>query len=160
MANSTKSTQSAPSAPIVLLLPVVVAALGAGIWFFLLRGPAQTHAPAALTPEAKAYVKNLALSEVDMQANESYMKNTLIEITGKLTNNGTRGLRLVEINCVFYDPYGQLLLRERVPIVKRTGAAPLKPGETRAFRLPFDNIPSGWNQTLPQLVIARIDFED
>ena len=80
------------------------------------------------------------------------------EITGKITNRGDRPLRLVEINCVFYDPYGQLILRERVAIVKRTGAS-LKTGETRAFRLPFDSIPSTWNQTLPQLVIARIDFE-
>lgn len=95
-----------------------------------------------------------------MEAKESYMKHTLVEITGKLTNKGDRGLRLVEINCVFYDPYGQLVLRERVPIVKRTGGAPLKPGETRSFRLPFDSIPSSWNQALPQLVIARIDFEE
>lgn len=161
MANSKQSRQSAsplPSSIFVILTAVLL--LGGGIWFFLLRGPAQQTAPAALTPEAKAYVKNLGLSEVTMEAKESYMKNTLVEITGKLTNNGARGLRLVEINCIFYDPYGQLLLRERVPIVKRTGADPLKPGETRAFRLPFDSIPSGWNQALPQLVIARIDFEN
>jgi len=41
-----------------------------------------------------------------------------------------------------------------VPIVRTA----LKPGETRAFRLPFDDIPEGWNNQLPQLVIARIDF--
>lgn len=162
MANSTKSKQSA--APVVsysvLSILAAILCLGGAIWFFLLHGPAQPASPGALTPEAKAYVKNLGLSEVNMEAKESYMKHTLVEITGKLTNKGDRGLRLVEINCVFYDPYGQLVLRERVPIVKRTGGAPLKPGETRSFRLPFDSIPSSWNQALPQLVIARIDFEE
>jgi hypothetical protein len=139
----------------------VAAVLGAAaIWFFLIRPPAPPPSPAALTPEAKAYVRNLGLAEVAMEAKESYMKNTLVEITGKLTNKGDRGLRLVEINCLFQDPYGQLILRERVPIVKRTGGPPLKPGETRSFRLPFDNVPSSWNQILPQLVIARIDFEN
>ena len=51
------------------------------------------------------------------------------------------------------------VLRERVAIVKMSGKG-LKPGETRSFRLPFDSIPSSWNQALPQLVIARIEFAE
>jgi NAD(P)-dependent dehydrogenase (short-subunit alcohol dehydrogenase family) len=66
-------------------------------------------------------------------------------------------LKTVEINCVFYDPYVQVVLRERVPIVgKKMGG--LAPGETKAFRLAFDNVPEGWNQAMPQMVIAGIDF--
>jgi hypothetical protein len=34
----------------------------------------------------------------------------------------------------------------------------LKPHETRAFRLPFDDLPEGWNQTVPGMVIAGIAF--
>ena len=34
----------------------------------------------------------------------------------------------------------------------------LKPGESRPFRLPFDDIPAGWNNQMPQLVIAHIEF--
>ena len=64
---------------------------------------------------------------------------------------------MVEINCVFYDPYGQVVLRERVPIVSRK-MGNLAPGEIKNFRLAFDNIPESWNQAMPQLVIARIDF--
>lgn len=143
-----------------LFLLSLVVALGAGLWFFFLRGPSTPPQPAGLTPEAKAYVRNLGLSEVAMQAKESYMKNTLLEITGKLSNKGGRPLRLVEITCIFTDPYGQPLLRQRVPIVRRSAAGPLKPGETRTFRLPFDNVPEGWNQTLPQLVIANIEFDN
>ncbi len=55
---------------------------------------------------------------------------------------------------------GPAHMSERVPIVRRVKGKPFQPGETRPFRLPFDNIPSGWNQVLPQLVIARIDFEN
>jgi hypothetical protein len=64
----------------------------------------------------------------------------------------------VELNCVFYDPYGQVVLRERVPIV-RSRQGGLNPGETREFRLAFDTIPESWNQMLPQLVIAQITFK-
>ncbi len=142
-----------------LVLAAVVLIAGAGFWFLFLRAAPDAGQQMTLTPEAKAYVRNLGLSEVEMKASENYMKATVVEIQGKITNRGERPLRLVEINCVFYDPYGQLVLRERVAIVKRTGAS-LKFGETRTFRLPFDSIPSTWNQTLPQLIIARIDFEN
>jgi hypothetical protein len=29
---------------------------------------------------------------------------------------------------------------------------------SKAFRLAFDNVPEGWNQAMPTMVIARIDF--
>jgi hypothetical protein len=82
----------------------------------------------------------------------------VVEITGKITNNGDRRLKLVELNCVFADAYGQPLTRERVAIV-RASKGGLAPNETKTFRLPFDNLPPGWNQALPQLVIAQIEFE-
>jgi len=141
------------------ILTVVILIATTGFWFLFLRTVPPTNQQVTLTPEAREYVSKLGLSEVEMKASENYMKATVVEINGKIQNRGDRPLRLVEINCVFYDPYAQVVLRERVAIVKRSGAG-LKTGETRAFRLPFDSIPSTWNQTLPQLVIARIDFEN
>ena len=158
MATKSQEKRTFNSTLFVILAAVVIIA-GAGFWFLFLRSVPGGNQQLMLTPEAKAYVGKLGLSEVEMKASENYMKATVMEINGKITNRGERPLKLVEINCVFYDPYGQLVLRERVAIVKRTGAS-LTPGETRAFRLPFDSIPATWNQTLPQLVIARIDFEN
>jgi hypothetical protein len=142
----------------VIIVGVLVVVVGAAAWFLLLRGghPAQ---PNVLTPEAKAYVRNLGLAEVEMKAKENALGGTLVEITGKITNKGAQTLRAVDLNCIFYDPYGQAVLRERVPIVRYRGGKGLQPGETRGFRMPFDAIPAGWNQALPQLVIAGIDFE-
>jgi hypothetical protein len=114
-------------------------------------------APLELTPEAKVYTRNLKLADVEMKATESYMGSQLVEITGKITNNGGRELRQVDLNCVFYDPYSQVVLRQRVSIVRsKTGS--LKPGETKSFRLPFDTLPQSWNQAMPQMVIAGIAF--
>ena len=92
-----------------------------------------------------------------MQAHESYLKQEVVEITGKIDNAGDRVLDLVEIICVFYDAYGQVVLRERVPIVSRKMGG-WRPARPKPFRLAFDNIPESWNQAMPQLVIARIDF--
>jgi hypothetical protein len=143
----------------LVIVSILVVVIGAAAWFLLLRGSGKPVQPNPLTPEAKAYVRNLGLAEVQMQAKDNALGATLVEITGKITNKGDRVLRSIELNCVFYDPYGQLVLRERVPIVRYKGGAGMQPGETRSFRMPFDSIPSGWNQALPQLVIAGIDFE-
>jgi hypothetical protein len=132
--------------------------IGAFVFWYI--GYTSAHKPHALelSPEAKQYIRNLKLSEVEIKANGSYLKQIVVDIVGKVTNNGARAVRTVEIFCVFYDPYGQLVLRERVPIVSRRMGG-LKPAETKSFRLPFDDIPESWNRQLPQLVIAGIEFQ-
>jgi len=102
-------------------------------------------------------VRYLKLSGVEMKATESYMKQTVVEITGLIANNGNRPVRTGELNCVFYDSYGQVVLRQRVAIVRPNVG--LQPGEIRNFRLPFDDLPASWNQGMPQLVIAHIKFD-
>jgi hypothetical protein len=67
-------------------------------------------------------------------------------------------LKSVDLNCVFYDPYGQAILRQRVPIVSAQMGG-LHPGVTKQFRLPFDTVPETWNNVMPQLVIAGITFQ-
>jgi hypothetical protein len=133
---------------------IVIAVLLAGglLWFVNRPQPAAANAP--LSADAKGYVRNLQLSEVTMRATESYVRQTVTEIEGKITNSGSRTVQHADVYCVFYNSYGEVILRERAPIVV-TG---LKPGETRSFRLPFDDIPGGWNNQMPQLVIARIEF--
>ncbi len=131
--------------------------VGAGLWMYLNYLSNRPVAEAELTPEAKTYARNLKLSDVTMKATDSYLKQRIIEIEGKISNAGDRPLDVVEIYCVFYDHYGQLVLRRRVPIVSsRMGG--LKPGETKSFRLPFDDLSQNWNQQMPQLVIAGVKF--
>ena len=131
----------------------IAAALAAGLLWFVNR-PKPVQATAPLSADAKAYVRNLKLSEVTMKATESYVGQTVTEIEGKIANGGDRTVQHADVYCVFYNSYGEVILRERAAIV----VSNLKPGETRAFRLPFDDIPGGWNNQMPQLVIARIEF--
>lgn len=137
---------------------LAVLALGAGaFWWLDNQSRRQGTQGPVLTAEARAYVKNLDLSEVQMQAAESYLKQAVVEISGKIGNKGDRVVKLVEINCVFRDKYGQVVLRERVAIVgRKTGD--LRPAETKTFRLAFDSIPESWNKQMPDLVIAQIQF--
>ena len=141
----------------VVVVALVLVAGMAGFWYLDRTSKQPAPLPPPLTGEAKAYVRNLTLTNVDMSAHEDYFKQKVVEITGRIGNTGNRILQLVEINCVFYDPYGQVVLRQRVPIVSRK-AGGLAPGDTKAFRLPFDTLPESWDNRMPQLVIARIDF--
>ena len=136
----------------------LVLVLGLGGFFYLDRvAKKPPPAPPPLTGAARAYARNLKLTDVEMKAHESYLKQSVVEIVGNIQNTGDRIVKTVEITCIFYDAYGQVVLRERLPIVsKKMGG--LAPSETKPFRLPFDNIPESWNQAMPQLVIAAIAF--
>src|SRR5579862_8000498 len=136
----------------VITLAVALALAGGLIWFFNRSHGAVEATP--LSADAKAYVRNLRLTDVTMKATESYVGQTVTEIEGKISNAGGRTVERAEVNCVFYNSYGEVILREKVPIV----VTHLKPSESRSFRLPFDDIPGSWNRQMPQLVIARIEF--
>jgi hypothetical protein len=137
---------------------VIALLVGGGAAYYMQKsGREQAAEQQAVALEAKTYVRNLRLSGVELKATESYMGGTIVEIVGNIQNAGDRPLNQVDVNCVFYDPYGQVVLREKISIVKQKNGG-LKPGELKTFRLPFDTIPQSWNQTLPQVVIANILF--
>jgi hypothetical protein len=146
--------KKAPVIPIVVGF-IVLLGLIAGI-IYLRRTPKKSP-ETAVSSEGTAYLAHLSLSDVSMQASENFMKQQVIEVKGKITDNGPRALKTVDVYCLFYGPDGREIHRERLPIVNSKGA-PLRSGETRAFRLPFDSVPDGWNQALPKMVIAQITF--
>lgn len=134
-------------------------ALILGVFGWMTFGPAPAPpVPPKLSQEAREYLPNLKLANVHMQAAESYVNSRLVEILGDITNNGTRSIKLAEVTCVFRDYSGEEVARERALVIGgRPG--PLPAGQTRTFRLPFDTIPPSWNQAMPSLVIAQIQFE-
>lgn len=147
---------TAGSNPLYYVAAVVVLLAAAG-WGYMRYLDRHGNGDIPLTAEARAYARNLQLSDVEMKASENYFQQAVVEIEGKIANTGDRPLDTVEIFCVFRDPYGQLVLRRRLAIVGgRMGG--LKPGETKSFRLPFDDLPASWNQAMPQLVIAGVKF--
>ena len=141
---------------------LVAAALSAGIGSLAyLEWKEKSSRPpeqVVLTDGARAYLPKLDLGAVEMTATDNSLGHTLVEITGTIRNTGDRSVRSIRLNCVFFDVYGVELHRVLSTIVgAREGLAP---GAESAFRLPFDDIPEGWNQVLPNLYIAEIVFDD
>lgn len=110
-----------------------------------------------LTDEAREYLTSLDLSDVEMGATDNALGQTLVEITGTIRNIGDRPVRSIRLNCVFFDVYGIELHRTLSTIVRSSQG--LQPGGEVPFRLPFDDIPDGWNQVLPSLYVAEIVFD-
>lgn len=140
----------------LIVAAIIVAVIVIGFVYLNQPSPSR-HNETSASPEVKAYVKNLALSDVHMTAAENFMKQQVVEVTGNIANNGPQPLYDVEVYCLFYGVDGREIYREKVPIYRST-TTPLNPHQTHAFRLPFDSLPDGWNQAIPKLVIAQIKF--
>jgi hypothetical protein len=138
----------------ILATVAIAVLLGGGFAWYVMHQPPPSDSLQPLTPDAKAYVRNLKLTDVTMKATDSYVQQMVTEIEGKIANGGDRVVKQADVYCIFYNSYGEVVRRVRIGIVKNA----LKPGEARSFRLPFDDIPSSWNNQMPQLVIARVEF--
>lgn len=134
---------------------MLVAAVIASVYLKRLPHVAPQTEPAS--EEARAYVPNLALSDVKMKATENFMNQQVVEIEGKIANRGDRSVDSIDVYCIFRDVNGREIYRQRSRIVQTKGS-PFKSGEIRPFRLAFDELPEGWNQGMPTLVIAQIAF--
>ena len=158
MANKNAS-DSGDRRRVVVIAGGMVAVLG-GVFATMVatHKPAVETAPAPATAEAKAYVKFLKISAPELKEVSSYMSLAKVyEITGNLTNTGDRVVNSADLNCVFYDPYGQVVLRQRVALIKARDGG-LKPGATKPIRLPFESLPDSWNRGMPGISIAQIEF--
>jgi hypothetical protein len=53
------------------------------------------------------------------------------------------------------------LIRTHQPYIdtEPVSAAPIKPGETREFRLIFDHVAEGWNQNYPEIRVIEVKFK-
>lgn len=146
--------------PVPLIIGAVVVLLGAGVAYYLVwQSQQQAGQVPVLTPEAEAYLPRLDLVGVEMAASDTFLEQTLVEITGNIKNLGDRTVSSVAIYCVFRDINGLEIARELREIVGRRGGA-LSPQEEQPFRLAFDNLPEDWNQAVPSLFVAQIEFED
>jgi hypothetical protein len=142
-------------ASIVIGLALILI-VGAFSWLTFSPKPAERHP--VLTDEAKAYLPNLQFGNVHIQASESMVNQRLVEILGDITNKGGRNVKLAEVTCIFRDYAGKELQRENVALIGQTNG-PLPPGATKPFRLAFDDLAEGWNQSYPTFVIAQIQFQ-
>jgi hypothetical protein len=143
----------------IVIVGVVVAVLA-----LILR--AKQTKPAA----PPAYAVNLKFSDLKASAAENFAGATVSYLDGTVTNTGDKTITHAVVQVTFKDELGQTAQREELPIrVLRTGGpydeavdlnlSPLAPGQSKPFRLIFDNISAQWNRAYPDLQITQVSVK-
>jgi len=158
--NSNPTTERQESSLRPIVIGIVVVGIVVGILALLLR--TEQKKPAAPPP----YAANLKFSDLKASAAQNFVGATVSYLDGSISNTGNQTVIHAVVQVTFKDELGQTAQREELPIhVLRTGGpydeavdltvSPLAPGESKPFRLTFENISAQWNHAYPELQITQ-----
>jgi len=157
--NPTTERQESGLRPI--LIGIVIVGIVVGVLALIFR--AEEKKPAA----PPAYAANLKFSDLKTSAAQNFVVATVSYIDGVITNTGDKTVIHAVVQVTFKDDMGQVAQREELPLrVLRTGGpydeavdfnlSPLAAGQSKPFRLTFENISAQWNHAYPDLQITQV----
>jgi hypothetical protein len=157
--NPTTEPQESSLRPI--LIGIVIVGFVVGLLALVLRSEQKK---ASAPP---AYAANLKFSDMKTSAAQNFVGATVSYIDGTITNTGDKTVVHAVAQITFQDGMGQTAQREELPLrVLRTGGAydeavdlnlsPLAPGQSKPFRLTFENISAQWNHVYPDMQITQV----
>jgi hypothetical protein len=149
---------------ILIIMLSVALVLAALLAIFVMRRHSVVYTPvsagsARRLPDAeqKAQMAALEFSDLQMSAANNFLGNTVTYLDGRVTNQGTKSVRRLDVELNFVDTLHQVVLRETVhPLTTR--GTPFAPGETRAFQVTFEHMPEDWNQAVPSITPVYVEF--
>ncbi len=158
-ANPTTEPQESTLRPI--LIGIVIVGIVVGVLLLILRS--EQPKPAA----PPAYAAYLKFSDLKTSAAQNFVGATVNYLDGSITNTGTQTVTHAVVQVTFKDEMGQTTQREELPLhVLRTGGpydeavdlsqSPLAPGQSKPFRLTFENISAQWNRAYPDLQMTQV----
>ena len=144
-----------------VLIGVFIVAIVVGILVLVFRGEQKKATP------PPAYAAYLKFSDLKASAAQNFVGATVSYLDGTVTNSGDKTVIHAVVQITFKDDMGQTAQREEVPIhVLRTGGpydeavdfnmSPLAPGESKPFRLTFENISAQWNHAYPDMRVTQV----
>lgn len=145
--------------------PIAIGVVGVvvvvGIVAFLLRSqPKGATAP-------HPYAANLKLSDLKMSAAENFVGASVTYLDGTVTNSGDKTVTHATVHLEFKDSVEQVAQTEDIPlrVLQTAGpypdtvdlsAAPLAPGQSKAFRLTLEHVSDSWNREYPGLQVTDV----
>lgn len=162
--NSNSTTDQPESSLRPIVVGIVVVGIVVGILALLLRTEQKKPAP------PPPYAANLKFSELKTSAAQNFVGATVSYLDGSISNTGNQTVIHAVVQVTFKDELGQIAQREELPIhVLRTGGpydeavdltlSPLATGETKPFRLTFENISAQWNHAYPDLQLTQVTLK-
>ena len=88
-------------------------------------------------------------------------------IDGTISNNGSKTVTHATVHVTFKNSLDQVVQSEDLPIqvLQTSGpypdtvdlkAAPLRPGQSKPFRLTFEHVSDDWNHAYPEVKIMEV----
>jgi len=162
--NLNPTTEPQPSGLRPILIGIVIVGVVVGVLALILRSEqAKPVAP-------PAYAASLKFSDLRTSAAQNFVGATVSYLDGVISNSGDKTVSHAVVQVTFKDDMGQTAQREELPIrVLRTGGpydeavdlnlSPLAPGQSKPFRLTFENISAQWNRAYPELQITQVSVK-
>jgi hypothetical protein len=160
--NPTNEKETSALRPI--LIGIVIVGVVVAVLALILRSEQKKPVP------PPAYAANLKFSDLQTSAAQNFVGATVSYLDGTITNAGDKTVIHAVVQITFKDDIGQTAQREEAAIrVLRTGgpydeavdlsASPLAPGQSKQFRLSFENISAQWNHAYPDLQITQVTLK-
>src|SRR5262249_23419223 len=135
------------------------------IVFFSTRG---RSSQASSDPDP--YAANLTISDETLSTAQNFAGQEVTYIEGKVQNSGAKTVDGATVQVSFKNSLGETVQRETQPLaIIRTRdpyidtaslkVVPLKPSQTREFRLTFEHISADWDHQKPELRVMRVSTQ-
>jgi hypothetical protein len=106
--------------------------------------------------EEQNYAANIHFQDVEFSQASNLLNQEFTYATGKISNDGSRAVRALELTLEFHDQFNQVILREKQRAIDLTGP-PLPAGQARDFQITVEqHIPSTWNQQYPSIRVSGL----
>ncbi len=125
----------------------------------------KSNAAQGNTPDA--YASQVAISGLVLSQSSNMAGSQITYVDGQVTNHGNATVNDILVSTTFQNDAGQRvqqetsslsLIRSRDPYIdiEPVAASPLKPGDTKDFRLIFDHVSPDWNQHNPAIQVLQV----
>lgn len=159
-----KPVRPGSGAPGVIIAIIVALILLAAIFYFMPRAPKATPPKPAADMPVQPVPGQIEVQNVNMSMAPNGRAMTL---QGMMTNHGGQVINGIAARVLFRGNDGTVLANEigKVYALKKVGddlvpddltKAPLKPNDTRPFRVEVADVPQGWNHQAPELQITTV----
>jgi hypothetical protein len=156
------SEESNRRGPVVLLVGVVAATLIIGGLYVAARltpAPAPVvEVPLPMGATEQAYVPQIQFLEPKVARAANFLNQEVTFVFGTVQNNGSRGIKQIEITLEFHDVFNQVVLRDKQRLFG-PNAVPFASNDQRDFQLGYETLPAQWNQAYPTIRITGLQLQ-
>ncbi len=142
--------------------------IGATVLILVLERSKPTASVTPISAASDAYAASLPITGLAMSEAANFAGGKVTYLDGHIANTGNRTVSAITVQVLFRtfahevaqnETQPLMVIRTRDPYVdlQPVSAAPLKPGDTRDFRLIFDTVTPDWDGAYPEVRIVHAE---